>query len=70
MGNEDTLSGFPVKEAVPALVSDEREREREREGEGEGEGERGEGEGGRVPVSLYYCFIVMLDSLAFNGTQF
>lgn len=21
MGNEDTLSGFPVKEAVPALVS-------------------------------------------------
>ena len=29
MGNEDTLSGFPVKEAVPALVRDERERERE-----------------------------------------
>lgn len=27
MGNEDTLSGFPVKEAVPALVSDERERD-------------------------------------------
>ena len=49
MGNEDTLSGFPVKEAVPALVSDERER---------------------ILVSLCYCFILILDSLAFNGTQF